>query len=182
MKIIETKLPGAFIIEANKFTDSRGSFARAWCEREFADAGLQPHFVQSNIVHNRFKGTLRGMHWQLDPHAETKLVRCTSGALYDVIIDLRPDSPTRGKWIGVELTAENLRSLYIPEGYAHGYQTLSDDTSIFYQVTAFYSPVDEQGLRWDDPAIGIDWPLEDRRIISEKDMNWPDCRPEAGRG
>jgi dTDP-4-dehydrorhamnose 3,5-epimerase len=122
------------------------------------------------------------MHWQLNPHAEAKLIRCTSGALYDVIVDLRPDSPTQYEWLGVELTARNLRSLYIPEGYAHGYQTLSDDTSIFYQVTAVYSPADEQGLRWDDPAIGIDWPPVDRRIISEKDMNWPNCCPEAGRG
>lgn len=170
----ETELPGAHIIDLDLIEDDRGFFARAWSQDEFAEHGLQTRVVQSNVAYNKRRGTLRGMHFQVAPHEEAKLIRCTRGALYDVIIDLRPDSPTYAKWIGVELSADNLRMLYVPEGLAHGYQTLEDETEAFYQVSEFYTPEAERGIRWDDPQFNIRWPPVDERIISEKDASWQD--------
>jgi dTDP-4-dehydrorhamnose 3,5-epimerase len=172
----ESELPGAFVIEIERHEDERGFFARAWCEREFADHGLTTRVVQCNLAYNKEKSTLRGMHFQAAPQAEVKLVRCTSGAIYDVIVDLRPESPTFMRWIAVELTAENRRMLYVPEGFAHGYQTLADGTETFYQVSEAYEPSAERGVRWDDPAFGIQWPDAERRIISAKDRAWTDYR------
>jgi dTDP-4-dehydrorhamnose 3,5-epimerase len=168
----ETKLKGAFRIELEKREDERGFFARAWCRREFAEHGLATEFVQANLSYNRKKGTLRGMHFQAEPHAEVKMVRCFRGAVYDVIIDLRPGSATCGKWIGVELTEANRTMLYVPEGFAHGFQTLTDDAELFYQVSRFYHREAERGIRWDDPTFAIEWPGAEERIISEKDRSW----------
>lgn len=176
MRFTETELPGAFVIELERREDERGFFARAWCEQEFAENGLDTRISQSNLSYNQRAGTLRGMHYQAPPHAEVKLVRCTRGAVYDVIVDLRPASSTYMRWIGVELSAENGRALYVPEGFAHGYQTLADDTETYYQVSAPYAPTAERGVRWDDPAFGIDWPPADDRVISTKDRAWPDYR------
>ncbi|MDH4230745.1 MAG: dTDP-4-dehydrorhamnose 3,5-epimerase [Nitrospirota bacterium] len=169
----ETKLKGAYIIEVEKRVDERGFFGRSWCKREFEENGLNPNAAQANVSCNKRKGTLRGMHYQAAPYGETKLVRCTRGAIYDVIIDMRPDSPTCRQWIGVELTEGNYTMLYVPEDFAHGFQTLEDDTEVIYQVSQFYTPGSERGIRYDDPAFRIDWPLE-VRVISEKDRNWPD--------
>jgi dTDP-4-dehydrorhamnose 3,5-epimerase len=170
----ETKLKGAFIIEVERIEDERGFFARAWCRNEFRPHGLESQLAQSNISFNWKKGTLRGMHFQVAPHEEVKLVRCTRGAIYDVIIDLRPNSPTYKQWIGVELTATNHRMLYVPKGFAHGYQTLENDSEVFYQASEFYAPECERGIRWNDPAFGIDWPDAETRVISSKDAHWPD--------
>jgi len=170
---IETGLKGAYVIEIEKLKDHRGFFARSWCQKEFDGHNLASTVRQANISSNMKKGTLRGMHYQLSPYEETKLVRCTRGAIYDVIIDLRPASPTYSQWIGVELTAENYKMLYVPENFAHGFQTLKDDTEVTYQVSQFYTPGSENGIRWDDPAIGINWPIE-VQVISEKDKSWPD--------
>ena len=170
-----TKLPGAFVIEPERFEDERGFLARAWTAREFAAQGLAPPFVECNISYNRRKGTLRGMHFQRTPHAQAKLVRCTRGALYDVIIDLRPDAPTFKQWLGVELTAENRLMLYVPEGFAHGFQTLADETELYYQMSAPYVPTAADGVRWDDPAFRIEWPDNDgaERIIIARDHEYP---------
>lgn len=173
MIFTKTGLGEACIIDLEKYEDQRGFFARAWCQREFEEHGLVPRVVQTNVSYNKYKGTLRGMHYQRAPYAETKLVRCTRGAIYDVIIDLRPDSPTYKQWLGVELTAANYRMLYVPEGFAHGFQTLMDEVEVIYQVSQFYTPEAEGGLRYNDPAFGIDWPLE-VQVISDKDKNWPD--------
>jgi dTDP-4-dehydrorhamnose 3,5-epimerase len=175
----ETDLPGAYVIDLERREDERGFFARAWCEDEFRDHGLSTRVVQCNVSFNRTRGTLRGMHFQQAPNAEAKLVRCTTGAIHDVIIDLRPESSTYMRWLGAELTGENRRMLYVPEGFAHGYQTLSDDTETFYQVSEFYAPQAEGGVRWDDPAFGIEWPLE-VSLISEKDARWADYQPARG--
>ena len=172
----ETKLVGAFVIELEKREDTRGFFARGWCQKEFEDHGLVAQVVQTNISFNRKKGTLRGMHYQAAPFEETKLVRCVRGGIYDVIIDLRPESPTYKQWIGVELTAENYKMLYVPENFAHGLQTLEDDTEVIYQVSQFYTPGAERGLRWNDPAFRIEWP-QDIEVISDKDADWPDYMP-----
>ncbi len=171
MIFTETKLSGAFVIDPERFEDDRGFFARTWCVREFKTHGLNSRLVQCSVSNNKQKATLRGMHYQAAPHAETKLVRCTKGAIYDVIIDLREDSSTFRQWVAVELTAENRRMLYIPEGFAHGFQTLSDDTEVFYQISEFYHPESARGVRWDDPAFGIEWPLE-ATIMSEKDSSY----------
>lgn len=173
MHFIETKLPGAFIIEPEKFDDERGFFARSWSQKEFAEHGLNARMVECNISFNKRKQTLRGMHYQREPFAQAKLVRCTRGALYDVIIDLRPDSETFRQWIGVELTEENHLSLYVPEGFAHGFQTLADDTEVFYQMSEYYAPETAAGVRWDDPAFGIEWPEASERIINERDRSYP---------
>jgi dTDP-4-dehydrorhamnose 3,5-epimerase len=173
MKFYETELPGAFVVDIEPREDSRGFFARTWCARELAEQGLNINVVQANMAYNTHKGTLRGMHYQVAPYAEAKLVRCTRGAIFDVIVDLRPDSPTYKRWLGVELTADNRRSLYVPEGFGHGYMTLEDTTEVMYQVTAYYTPGAEGGLRYDDPAFGIQWPLP-VAVISEKDASWPD--------
>lgn len=173
MKFTETRLKDAFIIDLDKFEDDRGFFARSWCKKEIDEHGLNSNVVQVNVSNNRKKGTLRGMHYQVSPYEETKLIRCTKGALYDVIIDLRPDSETYKQWIGVELTAGNYKSLYVPEGFGHGFQTLEDDTEATYQVTEFYTPGAEAGIRYNDPQFAIDWPME-IAVISDKDRNWPD--------
>lgn len=169
---METRLKGVFIIEPERLEDGRGFFARTFCEREFAVHGLNVRFVQCNISFNKKKGTLRGMHYQVAPHKEAKLVRCTMGAIYDVTIDLRPDSPTFKQWVAVELTAENRRMLYIPEGLAHGFQTLEDNTEVFYQMSEFYHPESARGVHWDDPAFGIQWLLP-VTVIAEKDNAYP---------
>ena len=170
----KTKLNGAFIIEPERIEDNRGFFARAWCRKEFEANGLNPHLLQSNISFNKAKRTLRGMHYQVAPCEEVKLVRCTRGAIFDVIIDLRTDSPTYLIWIGVELTSYNHWMLYVPENFAHGYLTLTDNSEVFYHVSQFYSPDHEKGIRWNDPVLAIDWPIDGDLIISEKDNNWPD--------
>jgi len=172
MVFTETKLKGLFIIEPELVKDERGFFARTWCGREFEAHGLNIRLVQCNISFNHKKGTLRGMHYQVEPHAEAKLVRCTRGAIYDVALDLRPDSPTFRQWLSVELTAENRLQLYIPEGLAHGFQTLEDNTEVFYQMSEFHHPESARGVRWNDPAFGIFWALP-VTIVSEKDMAYP---------
>ena len=171
----ETKLKGAFIIEPDRMEDERGFFARTFCVEEFKAHGLNLRFVQCSISFNKKKGTLRGMHYQVAPYNEVKLVRCTMGAIYDVIIDLRPGSSTFKQWIAVELTAENRKMLYIPEGFAHGFQILEDNTEVFYQMSEFYHPKRARGIRWNAPAFGITWPLSDP-IMSEKDRGSPDFR------
>lgn len=173
MLFSETQLKGAYIIEIEKLEDNRGFFARSWCQKEFEAHGLNPRIVQANVSYNKRKGTLRGMHYQKTPYEETKLVRCTKGAIYDVIIDLRPTSTTYGQWIGVELTKDNYKMLYVPENFAHGFQTLEDDSEAIYQVSQFYTPGAESGIRWDDPAFNIDWPIG-VQVISDKDKSWPD--------
>jgi dTDP-4-dehydrorhamnose 3,5-epimerase len=169
----ETKLPGAFVIELEKHADQRGFFARTFCQEEFKARGLNPEVLQCNVSFNKRKGTLRGMHFQTAPFAEAKLVRCTAGSIYDVIIDLRPSSPAFKQYFAVELSAENHKMLYIPEEFAHGFQTLEDDTEVFYQMSQNFSAEHGRGVRWDDPAFGIKWP-EDERIIVERDRKYSD--------
>ena len=171
----ETKLKDAFIIDLEKHQDDRGFFARAYCEKEFRDHGIESAVVQANVSYNKYKHTMRGMHYQTEPYGEAKLVRCTKGAIYDVIIDVRKKSPTYKEWIGVELSEDNYRMLYVPEGFAHGFITLHDETEITYQVSEFYTPGAEKGIRWDDPEFDIDWPAEPA-VISGKDENWPDYK------
>jgi len=169
----ETPIAGAVQIDIKRIEDHRGFFGRAWCRQEFVEHGLNPALAQCNIGYNLRAGTVRGMHFQLAPHQEAKLVRCTMGAASDVVLDLRPGSPSFRKWHAVELTAENRRMLYIPEGCAHGYQTLVDGTEVFYQTTALYAPAAAKGVRHDDPAFGITWPLA-VQVISDADRSWPD--------
>ncbi len=171
----ETTLQGAYLIESEPAADSRGSFARVYCRREFEKQGLQVEFVQNSISVNQKRGTLRGLHYQAEPDGEVKLVQCVRGALFDVIVDLRPYSASYGRWFGVELSAENNRLLYVPEGVAHGFQTLADNTAVYYMISAFYAPQSARGVRWNDPALAIDWPLADP-IISGKDSGWPDLK------
>jgi dTDP-4-dehydrorhamnose 3,5-epimerase len=168
----ETTLSGAFIIDVERREDDRGFFARAFCQNEFTDHGLKPLIAQANIAFNKRKGTLRGMHFQFPPAAETKLVRCTRGAIVDIIVDLRPESPTYLQHVAVELTADNHRALYVPERFAHGYQVLEDTTETSYQVGEFYTPEAEGGLRHDDPRLGLIWPLPVTEI-TEKDRAFP---------
>jgi dTDP-4-dehydrorhamnose 3,5-epimerase len=172
MRFTPTRLSGAFILDPERREDARGHFARTFCRREFEAHGLKPDIAQANVAWNARKGTLRGMHYQVAPAAETKLVRCTRGALWDVIVDLRPDSRTFLEHVGVELSAENGRQLFVPELFAHGYITLADDTEAAYQVGEFYAPDAERGIRYDDPALGISWPLP-VEVISDKDAAWP---------
>jgi dTDP-4-dehydrorhamnose 3,5-epimerase len=169
----ELPLRGAFVIEIEPREDERGFFARTFCSQEFAAHGLETRISQCSISSNARRGTLRGMHWQADPNGEEKLVRCTRGALYDVIVDLRRDSPARGRWAALELSQDNHRMLYIPKGFAHGFQTLEDNTEVFYQISVAYQPDAARGIRWDDPTIAIDWPDVSERIISERDRNLP---------
>jgi dTDP-4-dehydrorhamnose 3,5-epimerase len=176
MKFFETPLKGAYTIELEKRGDDRGFFARLFCEKEFMDAGLESRFVQINNSTSSKKGTLRGMHYQLPPDAEVKVVRAIKGALFDVIVDLRPDSPTFKQSFGAELSADNRRMMYVPRGFAHGFITLEDDTEAFYLVSATYAPGSERGLRYNDPSLGIKWPLAPTEM-SEKDLNWPDFDP-----
>lgn len=169
----ELEVKGAFVIEPEKKEDERGFFARTWCQKEFVAHGLNPRLVQCNISYSKKKGTLRGLHYQAPPHEEAKLVRCTRGAIYDVILDLRRDSPTFKRWIALELIAESNRMVYVPEGFAHGFQSLEDDTEVFYQTSEFYHPESERGVRWNDPTFGVEWPLE-VSVISEKDSSLED--------
>lgn len=173
MIFVATPLPGAFQLELERKEDARGHFARVFCAGEFRDRGLNADIAQSSISFNRRAGTLRGLHWQIAPQAETKLVRCSRGAIFDVIVDLRPDSPTYRRHFSVELTPDNGRMLYIPAGFAHGFQTLVDDTEVFYQISASFAPDLARGARWDDPQFGIRWPRPDP-IMSERDRAWPD--------
>jgi dTDP-4-dehydrorhamnose 3,5-epimerase len=168
----ETKLAGVFIIEPEIIEDQRGFFACSWTPAEFEQRGLNPRLVQCNVSFNKLKGTLRGMHFQSKPHEEAKLVRCTQGAIYDVAVDLRNGSSTRYQWVAAELTSENHRMLYIPEGCAHGYQTLTDAAEIFYQISEYYCPASAGGVRWDDPLLGIQWPLA-VSMIAERDASYP---------
>ena len=171
-----TSLAGAFVIEPEPLADDRGWFARAWCRRELEAKGLTTQIVQCSISANARKGTLRGLHYQAAPHEEIKVIRCTRGSVYDVIVDLRPDSATFTRHFAIALTADNYRMLYVPAGFAHGFQTLEDDTELFYQISAFHSPEHARGVRWDDPAFQISWPPAER-IISEADRGYPDFRP-----
>lgn len=167
----ETKLKGAFVIDLDLRGDNRGAFARTFCMKEFEEHGLKSTVAQCNLSFNHKAGTLRGMHYQVPPAAETKLIRCTKGAIYDVIIDLRPDSPTYLQHFGIELTADNRTALYVPELFAHGYQALTDGAEVVYQVGEFYTPGYERGIRYDDPAFGIQWPMP-VTVISDKDAAW----------
>ena len=173
MRFAPTALPGVFVIDMEPVADERGFFARTWCAREFARRGLNPRLVQCSLSFNRRAGTLRGLHYQVAPAAEAKLVRCTRGAIYDAAVDVRPDSPAFGRHVGTVLSAENRRLLYIPEGVAHGFQTLTDATEVFYQMSEFHAPETARGLRWDDPAFAIAWPPAER-IISVRDRGYPD--------
>jgi len=172
MRFDETKLKGAYVIELEKREDHRGFFARAWCQQESEAHHLATQFVQGNLSYSKSAGTLRGMHYQASPHEEVKLVRCIRGAIYDVIIDLRPTSPTYCQWVGVELSAQNYKMLYVPKGFAHGFVTLEDSAEVFYLVSEFYAPGSEQGVRFDDPAFCITWPVP-VSVISDKDGAWP---------
>lgn len=172
MNFIETEIEDLYIVELNKIGDERGFFARAWCEKEFSGKNLTSRMVQANTSYSKDKGTLRGLHYQVAPHQEAKLMRCIKGAIFDVAVDLRPDSKTYKKWFGVDLTESNRKMLFIPEGCAHGYQTLVEDAEVFYMSSAYYAPEAERGVLWNDPAIGIEWPITDNLNITEKDKNW----------
>ena len=173
MIFIETQLKGAFVIEPERITDERGFFARTWCQKELASRGLETRVAQCNISYNPQRGTLRGMHFQTAPCEEVKIVRCTRGEIYDVIIDLRPTSSTFKKWFCLTISEEKRNMLYIPKGFAHGFITLSDRVEVFYQMSEFYSPDHARGVRWNDPAFNISWPRE-VRLICERDNNYPD--------
>ena len=176
MTFTETSLSGAFVIDLERLEDDRGFFARTFCEQEFAARGLHTAFPQCNVSFNRHKGTLRGMHYQVAPHAEAKVARCTMGAIHDVIIDLRPDSPTFTKHYAAELSADNRKAIYIPEGMAHGFITLTDSAEAFYMMSAAYAPDCARGVRWDDPVFGITWPLAPH-TIAPRDAEYPDFEP-----
>jgi dTDP-4-dehydrorhamnose 3,5-epimerase len=173
MEFTETNLKGAFVVGLKRIEDHRGFFARGWCRDEFAQHGLNPNMVQLNVGFSQNKGTLRGLHYQVAPHEEAKFVRCTRGAIFDVIVDLRPGSPTQLGWFGIELTAANALMVYAPENFAHGYQTLADDTEMYYLTSGHYSPSAARGVRYNEPAFGISWPLP-VAAISDADRNWPD--------
>lgn len=172
MRFSPLSIPGAWVIDPDLLEDERGFFARAFCRKEFEQHGLNAELVQCNISFNRKRGTLRGMHYQTAPHQEAKLVRCTRGAIHDVVLDLRPGSPTFLRWEAAELSAENHRMMYVPEGCAHGFQSLADESEVFYQMGEFYHPECSSGVRWDDPAFGIAWPVENP-VVSERDRNYP---------
>ena len=173
MKFIATELESAYILEVESHEDKRGFFARTFCQDEFRARGLNPEVAQCSVSFNKRRGTLRGMHYQSEPFPEAKLVRCTAGAVYDVIVDLRPQSATYRRWVAVELTAANRRALYVPEHFAHGFQALADETEVFYQISEFYHPECSRGIRWNDAAFRIRWPLAEL-VISERDRNFPD--------
>jgi dTDP-4-dehydrorhamnose 3,5-epimerase len=177
MRFVTTSLTGVFVIEPELRADERGFFARTWCRDEFVGQGLATNWVQCNVSFNHRAGTLRGMHWQAAPFEEIKLVRCTRGAAYDVVLDVRPESATFRKWVGVEITAENHRAVYIPAGCAHGFQTLTDATELFYYMSDSYHPETARGVRWNDPAFAIVWPTCDARIIAARDIAFPDFSP-----
>lgn len=173
MRIIETKLPGVFEIDIEPHLDERGFFGRSWCQKEFDNSNLNSRLVQCSVSFNKRKGTLRGIHYQAEPFPETKLVRCTMGSIYDVVVDLRPKSRTVGEWIGVELTAANRHMIYVPEGCGHGFLTLEDNAEVFYQISEFYHPELARGVRWNDPALAIFWPVP-VEVISERDRSYTD--------
>jgi len=176
MEFIETRLKGAFVVRLKRIEDQRGFFARGFCHDEFLAHGLNANMQQLNIGFSHLKGTVRGLHYQKAPHQEAKFVRCTSGAIYDVAVDLRPDSPTRGEWVGLELTAGNGTMLYAPEGFAHGYQALTDGAEMYYMTSVPYAPGAGAGVRFDDPALRIDWPLA-VSVVSDQDRTWPNYVP-----
>lgn len=178
MRFVETALSGAYLLEPEPVDDARGFFARTFCQKEFAERDLVTEYVQCNISFNHKAGTVRGMHYQADPHPETKLVRCTQGAIFDVIVDLRPHSATYLEWVGSELNAGNRKMFYIPAGFAHGFQTLQENSEVFYQMSAFYQADCARGVRWDDKAIDVTWPLP-ITIISEKDQSFADIVTES---
>jgi dTDP-4-dehydrorhamnose 3,5-epimerase len=178
MIFTELELKGAFLVEVKKIEDERGFFGRAWCANEFKQHGLNPAFVQLNTSFSHKKGTIRGMHYQVDPYQEVKFIRCTRGRIYDVIIDLRPDSPTFMKWVGNELSADNYRMVYVPENFAHGFVTMEDHSEVYYPVSQFYTPGAERGLRWNDPAFKIKWPVE-ISVVSDKDQSHMDFSIES---
>ena len=178
MQFVETPLGGAWIIEPNPVEDERGWFARIRCEEEFEGFGLERRFVQSSLSFNRRRGVLRGLHFQMAPHQEVKLVRCVRGAIHDVILDLRPDSPTLPRHFAVVLSHENRRALYVPRGFAHGFQALEDATEVLYEISEPYSPVHARGVRWDDPAFGVTWPIPDP-ILLDRDRRYPDFNPSS---
>jgi dTDP-4-dehydrorhamnose 3,5-epimerase len=171
-------LAGLCLVEMERHSDERGWFARSWCAREFAEHGLDPRLAQASLSYNAARGTLRGLHYQRPPHGEAKLVRCVRGAMWDVAVDLRRDSLTRGQWQGFELSAANGRALYIPEGFAHGFQTLAPETEVLYLISTFHAPESADGVRFDDPAFAISWPLP-VTSLSPKDASWPDWRADA---
>jgi dTDP-4-dehydrorhamnose 3,5-epimerase len=171
-----TTLDGAYLIDVERHSDERGFLARTFCEQEFAEHGLPMRIVQGSTIHSPRRHTLRGLHYQEAPHREVKLVRCTRGSIYLVMVDLRSSSPSKNDWLGAELTAEGECMAYVPEAVAQGYQTLEDDTEVHYQMSHQYVPQAARGVRWDDPAFGIDWPEAKRRLISERDRSWPDHR------
>jgi dTDP-4-dehydrorhamnose 3,5-epimerase len=173
MLFADAGLPGAYVIEIEPVVDERGFFARTFCQKELATAGLETKMVQSSLSYNKQKGTLRGMHYQAEPNAEVKIVRCIRGMVFDVIVDLRPTSPSYCRWTGVELSAENHRALYIPKGFAHGFLTLSDDTELEYHISTSYIADSARGVRWNDPAFGIKWP-DAPRVMSSRDQDFPD--------
>ena len=177
MEIRDTELPGVYLVVPTRLEDARGFFARTWCQDSFAQRGLCTAWVQSSVSFNRRRGTLRGMHYQAAPAEETKLVRCTQGAVYDVLVDLRPGLPSFGRWMAVELTAANRLALYVPAGIAHGFQTLGDDAEVFYEISMRYRADLQRGVRWDDPAFGIEWPDCADRIIADRDRNFPEWQP-----
>ena len=176
MIINPTDIPGAYLVELQPRQDERGFFARSWCAREFSERGLEERLAQCNISFNDRRGTLRGMHYQADPFPEAKLVRCTHGSIFDVVLDLRPGSPTYLAWRGFELTRTNRRALYVPAGCAHGFQSLEDETEVLYHMSEFFHPEQARGVRWNDPAFGIQWPLP-QPILSARDAGYPDFQP-----
>jgi dTDP-4-dehydrorhamnose 3,5-epimerase len=169
----ELQLKGVFTVDLEPKEDNRGFYARAWCRDEFGQHGLVTDFAQINISYTHKKGTVRGLHYQVPPHGEVKLVRCVRGAIFDVVVDMRPDSPTYRQWLGIELSADNRRALYVPENFAHGFASLTDDCELIYSISSSYHPEAERGIRYNDPAIGIEWPV-DIEIMSDKDRNMPD--------
>jgi len=175
-----TRLSGAHVIDVERHSDERGFLARTFCEQEFAEHGLPMRIAQSSTIHSPRRHTLRGLHYQEALNSEVKLVRCTRGSIFLVMVDLRPRSPSGGDWLGVELSSRSLRLAYVPEGFAQGYQTLEDDTEVLYHMSHHYVPEAARGVRWDDPAFGIEWPPVEERIISDRDRAWPDHHPASG--
>ena len=179
MRFTPVGLAGAVLVDLERIEDERGFFARSWSSEEFASEGLEARLVACSVSFNRAAGTLRGMHYQAEPHGEIKLVRCTAGAVFDVIVDLRPRSPTHLGWFGTELSARNRAALYIPVGFAHGFQTIEPDSEVLYQMSSPYVPESARGVRWDDPAVGIEWPPVPDRVMSDRDRAYPDLPVEA---
>lgn len=178
MQIRPQEIEGCHVVALDPITDQRGFFARAFSVDEFVAAGMVAHIAQINLSRSAAPGTTRGIHWQVEPHAEAKLVRCVRGRIFDVCVDVRPGSETWGAWVGVELTADNHLALYVPPGCGHGYQTLEPDAEVLYSTSAPYAPAAERGARWDDPAFGIEWPINEEAVISEKDLQWADITRE----